>query len=119
MSAYKYEDGLITDRLYTRFLTPEDIEPWTEFFEDKESIQYFPWVANDTAAERSKQWIDRQLLRYKEKRYGLQALIRKDTNEIYRAMRFDYTRCKRNPRIGSWLSRLQKILGKWLCTRSS
>jgi ribosomal-protein-alanine N-acetyltransferase len=82
MSGYKYEDGLVTDRLYTRFLTHEDIEPWTKFFEDKESIQYFPWVANDTAKERSRQWIERQLLRYKENRYGLQALIRKDTNEF-------------------------------------
>jgi len=82
MSVYKYEDGLITERLYTRFLTPEDIEPWTNFFEDPESIQYFPWVANDTAQERSKQWIERQLLRYKEKRYGLQALIDKNTNEF-------------------------------------
>lgn len=82
MSAYKYEDGLITERLYTRFLTPDDIEPWTKFFEDKESIQYFPWIGNDTAAGRSKQWIERQFLRYKENRYGLQALILKDTNEF-------------------------------------
>ncbi len=82
MSAYKYEDGLVTERLYTRFLTLDDIEPWTSFFEDPECIQYFPWIGNDSAKERSKQWIERQFARHKEKRYGLQALIRKDTNEF-------------------------------------
>jgi len=82
MSVYTYEDGLITERLTTRFLVPEDIQPWTSFFEDKDAIQYFPWVGNDSNAERSKQWIERQLARYKENRYGLQALITKDTNEF-------------------------------------
>lgn len=82
MSAYNYEDGLVTGRLITRFLTPDDIKTWTPFFEDAESIQYFPWIANDSAGERSKQWIERQLARYKEQRYGLQALINKDTKEF-------------------------------------
>ncbi len=82
MSAYKYEDGLVPDRLYTRFLTPGDIEPWMAFFADKESIQYFPWVENTTDLERSRQWIEKQFARYKENRYGLQALIRKDTDEF-------------------------------------
>jgi [ribosomal protein S5]-alanine N-acetyltransferase len=82
MSIYKYEDGLITERLYTRFLVPDDIQPWTSFFEDKDAIQYFPWIANDTSEERSRQWIERQLARYKENRYGLQALINKETKEF-------------------------------------
>ncbi len=82
MSIYKYEDGLITERLYTRFLVPEDIKLWTSFFENPECIQYFPWVEDNTAEVRSKQWIERQFARYKEKRYGLQALIRKDNNEF-------------------------------------
>ena len=82
MSIYKYEDGLITERLTTRFLVPDDIKPWTSFFEDKDAIQYFPWVGNDSNEERSQQWIERQLARYKEKRYGLQALINKETKEF-------------------------------------
>jgi RimJ/RimL family protein N-acetyltransferase len=82
MSRYKYEDGIITPRLYTRFLVPDDIKIWKPFFDDQECIQYFPWVGNDTSEERSKQWIERQLARYKEKRYGLQALIHKDTKEF-------------------------------------
>jgi len=83
MSIYKYEDGLITERLYTRFLVPDDIKTWQKFFDDKESIQYFPNFGNlTTSEERSKHWVERQLTRYKENRYGLQALINKDTKEF-------------------------------------
>jgi RimJ/RimL family protein N-acetyltransferase len=82
MSVYKYEDGLITERLYTRFLVLDDYREWSKFFEDKEAIQYFPWVADDSSLERSKQWVERQLTRYKEKRYGLQALFHKTTHEF-------------------------------------
>lgn len=81
MSTYKYEDGLLTERLYTRFLQPEDAAVWSGFFKDKEAVQYFPafTMAQD---EHSTFWMERQLARYKEKRYGLQALIHKQTNEF-------------------------------------
>jgi [ribosomal protein S5]-alanine N-acetyltransferase len=82
MLIHKYKDGLVTERLHTRFLVPDDITAWAKFFEDKEAIQYFPWVANVSNMERSKNWIERQLLRYKENRGGLQALINKSTNEF-------------------------------------
>ena len=83
MLEYKYEDGLITDRLYTRFLVPEDAIAWTNFFEDKEAMEFFPVSQSlNPPAERAKQWVDRQLLRYEEKRYGLQAILKKDTHEL-------------------------------------
>jgi ribosomal-protein-alanine N-acetyltransferase len=77
-----YRDGLVTERLYTRFLVQDDILAWSKFFDDEEAIQYFPWVANVSNIERSKNWIEKQLLRYKEKRGGLQALINKNTKEF-------------------------------------
>jgi [ribosomal protein S5]-alanine N-acetyltransferase len=77
-----YQDGLVTERLYTRFLTLDDIPAWAKFFDDEEAIQYFPWVANVSNMERSKNWIEKQLLRYTEKRGGLQALIDKSTHEF-------------------------------------
>jgi ribosomal-protein-alanine N-acetyltransferase len=82
MLIHNYEDGLVTERLYTRFLSFDDIEPWSKFFEDKEAIEYFPWVANVSDEERSKDWIEKQILHYKEQRGGLQALINKNTHEF-------------------------------------
>lgn len=76
---YKYEDNLQTDRLITRMLTKEDTTIWEAFFKDKEAIEFFPdYTKSDK--ERAAEWIDRQLTRYDENRYGLQALIDKKTN---------------------------------------
>ncbi len=81
MSAYKYEDGIITDRLYTRFLVSNDHIEWAKFFEDEEAMQYFPSFVTSNK-EPINPWVEKQLLRYKEKRYGLQALINKKTGEF-------------------------------------
>ena len=77
---YKYHDNLETERLLTRFLTPEDILIWSDFFKDKEAVDLFPTYGLTTNEERAKHWVDRQLARYNEKRFGLQALIDKKTN---------------------------------------
>ncbi|MBX9850830.1 MAG: GNAT family N-acetyltransferase [Cytophagaceae bacterium] len=82
MNIYQYKDNLESARLKTRFLTSNDIEPWSDFFKDKESIEFFPNAIAGSYIESSKNWIDRQILRYTEKRYGLQALIHKDTREF-------------------------------------
>ena len=81
MSIYKYEDGLTTERLYTRFLVLDDNKAWASFFEDKEAMQYFPTFVTSNK-EKVNPWIEKQLIRYKEKRYGLQALINKKTGEF-------------------------------------
>jgi RimJ/RimL family protein N-acetyltransferase len=83
MAKYKYEDGLTTERLYTRFLVSDDYNAWAKFFEDKEAIEFFsPIFLDDTFEKTSQTWIERQLARYKEKRYGLQALINKNTHKF-------------------------------------
>jgi [ribosomal protein S5]-alanine N-acetyltransferase len=82
MSTYVYEDGLTTSRLITRFLQEDDYKIWMEFLDEPECIKFFPWFAADTTIERSKQWIARQLHRYREKQYGLQALINRHTGEF-------------------------------------
>ncbi len=79
---YLYNDNLETDRLITRFLTKDDISIWAKFLGDKESIQFFPNTSFKSPEEHSEFWIEKQLLRYKENRYGLQALINKDTGEF-------------------------------------
>jgi len=82
MSNYKYEDQLSTERLNTRNLTMDDLSTWTKFFEDEDQVEFLPNVKFETAEQRGKNWIEKQLGRYKHKTYGLQALIHKQTGEF-------------------------------------
>lgn len=79
---YKYEDHLLTERLITRFLTPEDIRVWTSFFGDKDATAFFPPLEFPTDDEKARWWIERQITRYRESRFGLQALIHRETKEF-------------------------------------
>lgn len=78
---YSYADGLVSDRLITRFLTLDDVLGWSEFFKDKEAVAFFPTFGLNTEEARSRHWIEKQLLRYKENKFGLQALVHPDTGE--------------------------------------
>ena len=82
MEAYIYQDNLTSSRLRTRFLQPDDAITWTEFFEDKDAIAFIPDFGLSSNEARAKYWIERQLTRYAEHRYGLQALIDIDTNQF-------------------------------------
>jgi ribosomal-protein-alanine N-acetyltransferase len=83
-SPYYYTDQLYSARLATRFLTAQDIEPWSEFYNSREAIQFLhvsTWFPDDPAPEPlklSEYIIRRQLLRYQEKRYGLQVILERD-----------------------------------------
>jgi len=79
---YLYHDQLQTKRLTTRYLTPQDIAPWAQFFKDKEALEYLAAFGSNSCEDMSKNWIERQILRYQEKRFGLQALINKATGEF-------------------------------------
>ena len=79
---YIYEEHLQSPRLITRKLTMDDIEPWTEFFADKQAIEYFPSGQFESDRARSQQWIEKQLDRYANNRFGLQALIDKEHNRF-------------------------------------
>src|ERR1700688_5033929 len=81
-STYIYTDRLETDRLITRFLSIEDIKAWTDFFNNKEAVEFFPNYGYPTNEARAKSWIEKQLIRYADKRFGLQALIDKKTNNF-------------------------------------
>ena len=82
MKQYFYTDNLESARLRTRKLTLEDIDQWAEFFDDKEAVAFIPNPGFVSTKEWAKHWIERQLIRYDDNRYGLQALINKDTNEF-------------------------------------
>lgn len=79
---YKYEEHLVTERLITRFLRADDVRVWSSFFRDKDATAYFPNLEFDTDEEKARWWIERQLTRYREARFGLQALIHRETKEF-------------------------------------
>ncbi len=82
MKTYRYEDNLETTRLLTRKLVAEDYKTWSAFFDDPEATEFFPFLEPVSSEERAKWWIERQLARYREQRYGLQALIDKESGEM-------------------------------------
>jgi RimJ/RimL family protein N-acetyltransferase len=82
MTTYIYQDNLESERLLTRKLTSNDIEIWSDFFKDKDAIEFLPDPGFNSSEERSKHWIEKQLNRYSENLFGLQALIDKKTNEF-------------------------------------
>lgn len=78
---YVYNE-IETERLKTRFLTEEDYLVWAHFLNDPESVRFFPNAKFQSTEERAVFWITKQLNRYKENRYGLHALIDKNTGEF-------------------------------------
>jgi len=81
MKSYNYPT-LETQRLKTDYLTPADYNLWEAFLGDEETVQYFLPRGDMSLADFSKFWIDIQIQRYKDKRYGLQAIYSKATNEL-------------------------------------
>lgn len=82
MNNYIYKDNLESERLITRKLVEFDIETWADFFREEEAVKYIPSYGLATAEERSKHWIDRQLGRYADNKFGHLALIDKKTNQF-------------------------------------
>lgn len=70
-----------TDRLIIRPLEKSDCLVWQEFTMDETATKFFPddWKLKP---EKSEEWIALQLERYRENRYGLQALILKKSGEF-------------------------------------
>lgn len=80
--SYSYPSHLETDRLITRKLVYNDYKLWTKFFDEKDCVKYFPTFGLTTSEERAIHWVEKQLKRYQDQEYGLQALILKETGEV-------------------------------------
>ncbi len=78
---YLYEDQLYSDRLFTRFLRPEDMETWEPFFENKLCTQFLSNFPDLSPMEKAKHMIDKQIERYDQKRYGLQMISNRIDNK--------------------------------------
>jgi RimJ/RimL family protein N-acetyltransferase len=79
-TTYKYQDKLETQRITTRFLTANDIEAWSHFFEDEDAIEFIPILGLSSNLEKATHMLTKQFERYKENRYGHQAIIDRKTN---------------------------------------
>lgn len=79
---YLYEDNLQSERLITRKLTASDVTWWESFFEDPESTEFlFLYTLGLTSnLEYATHMINKQIERYRDKRFGLQVLVDKKTN---------------------------------------
>jgi ribosomal-protein-alanine N-acetyltransferase len=73
-------DVVTTERLTTRALTLDDIDPWMEFMLGSGSLDYLPFVA--ATREGAEWWIRRQLGRYERDGCGLMAVLRRDTGDL-------------------------------------
>jgi len=70
-----------TNRLLIRPLTKEDISTWTYYFDNTEHLKYIvlPVQEGMTNQQKTEFWFDKQFARYHENRFGLMALIDKNT----------------------------------------
>lgn len=72
-----------SERLIFRKLTKNDIESWTEFFENNDRLKFLglPDISKDKT-EIATEWIERQLERYEKEGFGHLAAIEKSTGEF-------------------------------------
>jgi [ribosomal protein S5]-alanine N-acetyltransferase len=79
---YLYTEGLESNRLLTRFLTFADAPAWSEFFRDEEAVALMPPSVTSPGGDPARTWIEKQLRRYHEKTFGLQAIIDKASGQL-------------------------------------
>src|SRR3989339_118632 len=70
---------LETERLQLREFTLDDVDALATIFADPITMQFYPSVKT---REETKQWIEKNIERYKKNSFGLWAVVRKDTDEF-------------------------------------
>lgn len=78
----KYLEAKESDRLIIRPLRLDDLPKWEVFFHNPNSLLYFPNFLTGNARKDATAWIQKQLDRYENGNYGLQALIEKSTGNF-------------------------------------
>ncbi len=79
LSGNGYRDGLSSERLTSRFLNLSDTPQWLPFIQNSEAIRFFPMLGKENPEVETLAWIERQLKRYEDSRFGLQAILLKDS----------------------------------------
>ena len=68
-----------TERLYLRELNQSDFQPLCLILQDEETMYAYEGAFDD---EEVKEWLDRQISRYRKWGFGLWAAVLKDTDEM-------------------------------------
>ena len=71
-----------TTRLIIRPLTMADAKVWEAFFTGNEGLEFVDLFPEKTVAEKASFWLEWQLKRYRENRYGLLALVDQETQQL-------------------------------------
>lgn len=71
-----------SSRLNYRALTIEDIPSWMPFFENNDRLRFFGFDESKSNLELSTDWIERQIIRYKETGLGMLAVIETESNQL-------------------------------------
>lgn len=82
MGSYRYEEGLESKRLRTRFLTIGDVKLWSGFYLRDGNSKYLLNLGGDTPEDNARLAVERQLKRYADNTYGLQGIIEKETGHL-------------------------------------
>lgn len=82
MSDKNYPINGETDRLIVRPSEGNDYLEWTAFFEDSDSVKYFPNPEFLTPVELAKRWVSSHILNYRVGLYGQMALIDKADGKL-------------------------------------
>lgn len=77
-----YSNGLQTVRLRTRLLTSHDIPAWACFFESEAATRHLATFGTAACSTMSKYWIEKQLARYSNNQFGLQAVLHRASGEM-------------------------------------
>jgi len=77
-----YLDGAETERLKIRQLIMSDVDTWALFFNNNPSLDYLGLDLSLDSDTQAKDWIERQLWRYENGKFGHHALIEKSTNRF-------------------------------------
>lgn len=73
-----YLNDIETERLRFRKLQKSDVNTWEKFFENNPNLEFLGLDLSLDKNAQSMDWIERQLLRYNENRFGHYALISKE-----------------------------------------
>jgi len=76
-----YPDAVETERLVSRYIRLEDIQLWEKYIQQPTAIEFLPWAQKQSSLYVAQDWIQKQLDRYVENRFGLQLMIHKKTNQ--------------------------------------
>ena len=71
-----------TDRLHIRPLAAIHVADWVRFMSDEKALEFFPKYKPEAAHRNAAEWIEAQMERYDQGRFGMHALIERSTRSF-------------------------------------